>query len=141
MKWRNADGVDCKGIGPASQCFCGHRYKEHNFDNIETRIINCKSKGCKCKMFDYIPIFGSQDLKCLCKHSCQDHNPNGKRECLKCKTCSGFTSKHHCNCEQTFDMHQTVFESRQEREAQGRPVDPSFMQENLTGGMGGLSDF
>jgi len=37
VKWRNADGVDCKSIGPASQCFCGHRFKDHNFDNVETR--------------------------------------------------------------------------------------------------------
>ena len=34
VHWRNIEGVDCKNIGPASQCFCGHRFKEHNFDNI-----------------------------------------------------------------------------------------------------------
>lgn len=58
VTWRNADGVDCKNIGPASQCFCGHRYKEHFFDNIETREIYCRAHGkkCKCKMFDFIPI-------------------------------------------------------------------------------------
>ena len=22
--WRNSDGMDCRTIGPASQCFCGH---------------------------------------------------------------------------------------------------------------------
>ena len=37
VKWRNANGQDCKTIGPASQCFCGHRYKEHFFDNVESR--------------------------------------------------------------------------------------------------------
>ena len=37
VTWRNSDGVDCKNMGPASQCFCGHRYKDHFFDNIETR--------------------------------------------------------------------------------------------------------
>lgn len=42
VNWRNADGVDCKSIGPASQCFCGHRYKEHNFDNVEDRNVNCR---------------------------------------------------------------------------------------------------
>ena len=60
VTWRNADGRDCKTIGPASQCFCGHRFKEHAFDNIGTREIYCKGtkngKKCKCKMFDYIPV-------------------------------------------------------------------------------------
>ena len=27
VHWRNMEtGADCKAIGPASQCFCGHRY-------------------------------------------------------------------------------------------------------------------
>ena len=39
----------------------------------------------------------------------------------------------------TFNDHVTVFETREEREAQGRPVDPKWMQdENMAGGMGGL---
>ena len=37
-------------------------------------------------------------------------------------------------------MHETVFESREEREADGRPVDPNWMQDtNIVGGMGGLT--
>ena len=33
-----------------------------------------------------------------------------------------------------------MFESREEREAQGRPVDPKWMQdENMVAGMGGLT--
>lgn len=92
--------------------------------------------------FLLIYIVGSQDLKCLCKHSCHDHEPNGIRKCLKpgCKGCGGFSSKHHCNCGLTFNEHETVFESREERELAGRPVDPKWMQEqNMIGGMGGLT--
>ena len=37
VKYRNSDGVDCKSIGPASQCFCGHRYKDHFFDNVDSK--------------------------------------------------------------------------------------------------------
>lgn len=39
--------------------------------------------------------------------------------------------------------HETVFETREEREAQGRPVDAKWMQESsLAGGVGGLgADF
>lgn len=29
--WKNAKGLDCKLVGPASMCFCGHRFKEHEF--------------------------------------------------------------------------------------------------------------
>ena len=60
VHWRNANGQDCKTIGPASQCFCGHRFKEHAFDNVDSRKIYCKGnkngKKCKCKMFCYIPV-------------------------------------------------------------------------------------
>ena len=40
----------------------------------------------------------------------------------------------------TFNVHETVFESREEREAEGRAVDPKWMQEeNMIAGYGGLS--
>ena len=71
----------------------------------------------------------------MCKHSCRDHNPNTFK-CLKpgCKSCpTGFTSKHGCACPEIFNDHTTVFESREEREASGRAVDPKWMQEqNVT---------
>ena len=41
----------------------------------------------------------------------------------------------------SYEQHQTVFESREEREAEGRPVDPMWMQEtNMVAGMGGLTN-
>ena len=117
VSWRNSDGQDCRTIGPASQCFCGHRYKDHFFDNIKDRKIYCRTAKCGCKMFDYVPIcnqiiltnsvVGSQDLKCLCKHSHKDHHPV-TRKCLKpgCKNCStSFTSKHGCACPLVYDDH------------------------------------
>lgn len=69
VSWRNIEESDCKMIGPSSSCFCGHRYKHHFFDNIKTREVYCREKGCKCKLFEYVPIYGSADLKCLCHHS------------------------------------------------------------------------
>ena len=55
--WRNMQtGADCKAIVPSSQCFCGHRYKEHNFDNVQDKNVSCKDKRCKCKLFSYIPV-------------------------------------------------------------------------------------
>ena len=129
VHWRNMEtGQDCKAIGPASQCFCGHRFKQHNFDNVETKKVDCKDKQCKCKLFDYIPVFGSQDFKCYtCKHSCHEHDPVTKK-CKRagCK-CSCFYSRHACSCGMGYDVHQTVFETRAEREAQGRQVDAAWM--------------
>ena len=62
VNWRNMEtGMDCKAIGPASQCFCGHSFKDHNFDNIDYKKVNCKDKQCKCRLFSYIPI-------CKCRY-------------------------------------------------------------------------
>ena len=113
VSWRNISGVDCKSIGPSSSCFCGHRYKHHNFDNVKSKKVNCR-ENCKCKMFDYVPIFGSQDLKCRCKHSYTDHGPNTKK-CRKCDCMPTFTTSYACACGMTLHDHQTVFETRQER--------------------------
>lgn len=53
-----------------------------------------------------------------------------------------FSSKHPCSCGLTCNDHETVFESREERVAEGREVDPKWMQEtNMIGGSGGLSSF
>lgn len=57
-----------------------------------------------------------------------------------CKNqCKGFHSVHACSCGQGYDVHETIFETREEREAEGRPVDPKWMQDtNMVAGMGGL---
>jgi len=55
--------------------------------------------------------------------------------------CGGFTSSLSCSCREPYGAHDTVFETREERQAQGRPVD------NLAGGgagyeaLGGLTSF
>ena len=88
VNWRNQNsGQDCRTIGPASPCFCGHRFKDHNFDNVKSKEVHCKNNKCKCQLFTYIPVFGSQDLKCFCKHSSTDHGPNGQRMCMMKPNC------------------------------------------------------
>ena len=43
-------------------------------------------------------IVGSQDFKCLCKHSHSEHDSNS-RKCFRAKCqCAQFISKHSCNC-------------------------------------------
>jgi hypothetical protein len=139
--WVNGKGYECKAIGPESMCFCGHRYKSHNFDNVKTKKVNCKTAKCKCPLFDYIPVYGSNDVKCLCKHSYSLHDVNTKK-CSKpgCK-CSCFESKFTCNCTFTYDEHKTTIENREERQALGKTVDPGWMNSNLTAGIGGLNSF
>jgi hypothetical protein len=138
--WTNIKNYDCKAIGPESMCFCGHRYKNHNFDNVKTKKVNCKTTKCKCPMFNYVPVYGSNDVKCLCKHSYTLHDPITKK-CSKCKTCKEFGSKFTCNCTNTYDDHATTIETREERLSQGKSVDPGWMTSNLTAGIGGLNSF
>lgn len=78
--WRNRTTlVDCRNIGPSSPCFCTHRYRDHATDNTSKMNVHCRMAGCKCALFDYIPIHGSQDAKCNCKHSYTEHNGKNKK--------------------------------------------------------------
>lgn len=81
-------------------------------------MIKCKEIGCKCRLFDYIPVHGSYDFKCLCKHSYRDHDVK-TRKCLKCKNCTKFGSKWSCSCGLKYDEHKTVIETREERAQNG----------------------
>lgn len=138
--WVNEKGFECKAIGPESMCFCGHRYKNHNFDNVKTKKVNCKQAKCKCSLFEYVPVYGSNDVKCLCKHSYSLHD-NQTRKCSKCQTCQKFGSKFTCNCTSTYDDHKTIIENREERLAKGKAVDPGWMTGNMAAGVGGLNSF
>lgn len=131
----NSSGEECKAIGPSSLCFCKHRYRNHNFDNVTNKKVNCKN--CKCKLFNYIPVHGSLDIKCSCHHSYEDHDPVTKK-CLKCGTCSKFSSNYTCDCGLPYDKHHTAFETRKERMEKGKAVDQG---NNLIAGIGGLTSF
>ena len=131
----NNKGEECKAIGPSSICFCKHRYRNHNFDNVTNKKVNCKN--CKCKLFNYIPVHGSMDIKCNCHHSYEDHDPVTKK-CLKCKNCSKFSSNYTCDCGMPYDKHFTLFETRKERMEKGKAVDGG---NNLVAGIGGLTSF
>ena len=131
----NKRGEECKAIGPSSMCFCKHRFRNHNFDNVETKKVNCKN--CKCKLFNYMPVHGSMDIKCACHHSYEDHDPVTKK-CLKCKACPKFSSNYTCDCGMPYDLHHTQIETRKERISKGKPVDSG---NNLVAGIGGVGSF
>jgi hypothetical protein len=119
--WVNSKNKDCKLIGPSTKCFCDHRLKEHNYLDIgETRKVNCLSPKCACKHFCYIPVHGSADFKCGCKHSYQQHKIVTKK-CKMCN-CEKFKSSWTCSCSLKFGDHVLVVENRQEREKRGKVV-------------------
>ena len=216
--WRNtALGLDCRQIGPSSQCFCTHRYRQHATDNWETREVHCKVAGCECRVFEYLPIRGSQEARCHCKHAHDQHSPRTKRcrhstllqpqrksitsgndekggdaassisasspstTALQRRStsstsstgaskrptssttlvprptrsarpalssssslagacqCDHFTNSNSCSCGSQWSQHTTVFESEEERAAQGRPVDR--YGGTLYQAMGGITGF
>ena len=138
--WRNSAGKDCKAVGPATKCFCDHRYKEHDFVNPKNKMIKCLAKGCNCKCYLYVPVHGSYDFKCLCKHSYKVHDPSSTK-CTKCP-CLKISSAFSCSCGEQFGTHRTVVETREERLQQGRSVSEAegIMMEAMGIG-GGLEDF
>ncbi|PFH34728.1 hypothetical protein BESB_067610 [Besnoitia besnoiti] len=162
--WRNTiNGLDCRCLGPSSSCLCGHRLRDHDWLARDTKQVKCRMNNCKCPLFDFIPVHGSQDIKCRCHHSYVDHDIVS-RKCLRCATqkappssrsrapasshaknasCLGFTSSYTCSCGSSAAAHETVFETESERRARGEvdivgPLGPDGGSLSFTGG---LSDF
>ncbi|XP_064650941.1 protein FAM221A-like [Lineus longissimus] len=83
-------GINCKLVGPATPCFCTHRCKQHktDFETIpEARPIlqPCKVRGCRCNSYSYVPLNGSQPIRCGCKHYPDEHSETNLMKCKKCK--------------------------------------------------------
>jgi hypothetical protein len=55
--------------------------------------------------------------------------------------CIGFSSSFACSCGNLFPDHETVFESREDREAAGRPVDNLAMGGEGYEAMGGITNY
>ncbi|CAG5890923.1 unnamed protein product, partial [Menidia menidia] len=135
-------GIDCKLIGPETQCFCSHRYKEHKteWELVPTErplLLPCEVRGCHCSAFHYVPRLGPNPVRCICKHLPQDHREVMSHLCKLCDSCPGFQSPYTCGCGQPCSAHQTLVETRQEREARGRPVGRDVPY----AAMGGLTGF
>ncbi|XP_041702971.1 protein FAM221A-like [Coregonus clupeaformis] len=135
-------GIDCKLIGPETPCFCTHRYKQHQTDFEEVPLerpiaLPCRVRGCRCLAFQYVHLNGSQPVRCRCKHSAYDHSETTEHLCGKCSSCSGFRSPFSCGCGQPSSAHQTLVETKAERESRGRPVGRDVPY----AAMGGLTGF
>lgn len=141
--WTSPTMMDCKLIGPETQCFCQHKYIQHktDFEKIPSErpiLLPCKIKGCGCHSYHYVPLNGSQPIRCKCKHFTDEHSTVSPHKCKNggCK-CSGFTSSFNCGCGQPYDAHTMIVETKEERLARGHPVGQDVPYQ----AMGGLTGF
>lgn len=137
-------GMDCKLVGPETPCFCKHRYKQHktDFDEIpKDRPIKlpCRVAKCKCASYNYVPLNGSQPIRCHCKHTSDEHEEFGKFICKKagCTKCTGFKSSFTCGCGAPVNQHKMIVETAEEREARGHPLGEATPY----AAMGGITGF
>ncbi|CAJ1083877.1 protein FAM221A [Xyrichtys novacula] len=135
-------GIDCKLIGPETLCFCAHRYKQHKTDfkvvpSERPLALPCPVRGCLCVAYQYVPRIGPNQVRCRCKHLPEDHSEATGHLCNKCHSCSGYHSPYTCGCGQPSSAHQTLIETKQEREARGRPTG----RDVPNAAMGGLTGF
>lgn len=79
------------------------RYKQHKTDFVEipsTRpiLVPCRVSGCRCSSYHYVPLNGTQPIRCTCKHFADDHSESKPYKCLKGCTCKKFWSAFTCSC-------------------------------------------
>lgn len=105
------------------------------------KTATCREPKCGCRQFGYVPVYGSNDLKCLCKHSYKEHHPL-KKNCgrASCK-CAQFSSTHSCSCSLHYNAHETKFYSKDQRVAMGKPVGSMGGGADMYAALGGLTDF
>ncbi|XP_068944829.1 protein FAM221A [Petaurus breviceps papuanus] len=142
VSWRSPMGMDCKLVGPETQCFCTHRYKQHktDFEVIPPErpiSLPCKVNQCPCSSFYYVPLSGTRPIRCKCKHFADQHSADPNRVCGTCNRCPGFHSYFTCSCGHPAYTHETVVETKEERLALGKPVGDNVPY----AAMGGLTGF
>ncbi|XP_034561184.1 protein FAM221A [Notolabrus celidotus] len=135
-------GIDCKLIGPETQCFCAHRYKQHktDFELVSSEhplALPCQASGCRCVTFQYVPRIGPNPVRCRCKHLPEDHSEAAGLLCKKCSSCPGYQSPYTCGCGKPSFAHRTLIETKQERETRGQPTGRGVPY----AAMGGLTGF
>ncbi|KAK3791504.1 hypothetical protein RRG08_061518 [Elysia crispata] len=142
--YSNPAGMDCKLIGPETPCFCTHRYKQHETDFAEVPSerpikLRCRVSGCACLSFHYVPLNGSQSIRCTCKHLAEEHKAKAPYVCKRagCTKCTGFKSFFTCSCGSTHNEHQMIIETAEEREARGHPLGEAVPYQ----AMGGITGF
>lgn len=80
-----------------------YRYKQHktDFDEIPSAhpiLVPCCVAGCQCSSYHYVPLNGTQPIRCTCKHFTDDHSERRPYKCLKGCSCKKFWSAFTCSC-------------------------------------------
>ncbi|MCQ2815691.1 MAG: FAM221A/B family protein [archaeon] len=137
--------IDCFRVGSNSMCICGHGFPNH--ECILTKRFSTKCKSCKCKGFQYIPLYPEEvgnywqpyqkhfsydtwKAKCKCKHGWNEHRADGYYSCKTCG-CSGFNSDFCCAvCNKFWQDHEMIYELENERIANGKPVREDYIPFN-----------
>ena len=93
----------CRNIRYKSIYCTLYRYKQHktDFEDIpSTRPIHlpCRVSGCHCSSYHYVPLNGTQPIRCTCKHFADDHSEKKPYKCLKGCPCKKFWSAFTCSC-------------------------------------------
>ncbi|KAL4495486.1 hypothetical protein ABPG72_020227 [Tetrahymena utriculariae] len=124
---------ECVRVKPPCLCFCGHHFKTHEWWDSQTKQIKCRAPGCQCGKYRYLHHQGSWFLMCKCKHTAIDHNPNGAPgPCSKAGcACSGFQTSFSCQCGGSWQNHDTIVDTEEERRQQGKPVDTDVVKTRL----------
>ncbi|KAM8803524.1 protein FAM221B isoform 2-T2 [Rhynchonycteris naso] len=135
---------DCFRIGDESKCFCGHLLREHQI--ISDISVPCNVSQCRCRMFCFIPscpeAVGEFWLRrragfdpkawraqCRCKHSHEDHAATRSHPCrIKGCRCNCFELNFLCAaCDQSWESHETYFETEETRRRGGRPYGADYI--------------
>ncbi|XP_030879669.1 protein FAM221A [Leptonychotes weddellii] len=90
VSWRSPTGMDCKLVGPETLCFCTHRYKQHktDFETIPQQrpiSLSCRVSSCGCRAYLYVPLNGTQPIRCRCKHFADQHSAAPGFLCNACE--------------------------------------------------------
>lgn len=131
---------DCIRVGKNSRCFCGHVLAEHGCYHGNSVHVPCDVGGCECKAFAFVPSRAEEvgewwlprrvtfdpsrwRPKCKCKHTHEEHSPNGVRKCRarQCPCTSFISSFLCCACDRHWEQHVTVFENAETRRQSGIP--------------------
>ena len=143
VTWRSeAAKDDCFRVGASSKCFCGHLHSSHEKTLTSKKTVT-KCNKCDCKRFAFIPRrpeevgewwlprrkgfnINTWGASCKCKHTHAEHKAKNPNSCTKCG-CFGFTSAFRCiGCDQSYEDHETIYETEKERVMAGKPVREAF---------------
>lgn len=135
---------ECFRVGSQSLCFCGHKFSEHAKPAKSKGPIKYACGSCSCKNFSFmfqrpeeqglwwLPRRKGFDLSkwkatCTCKHNHEFHDPNTYKCQAKCG-CYRFSSDSPCLvCDAKWEDHDIIYETREERLLQKKPVDDAFL--------------